>query len=92
MSAYVGKPGEKVVQLSKCDGSPSNVAILVEGPRRGATIHRQDGQPPNACPSLRRFIEHGIGVNPRFPHSPCSTLGERPEQAHAQKSAEVAKP
>lgn len=68
----------KVVQLSRCDGSPSNIAIVVEGPFSGSTIKREDGQPANCCPRLRSHIEDGIGTNPMFPHSPCSIEASAP--------------
>jgi hypothetical protein len=57
-----------VCQLSKCDGSPSNVAIALGGKKRGSILHRQDG-PKNCCPILLRYICLGVGENPTFPHA-----------------------
>lgn len=61
--------GPKVVQLSRCDGVPSNVAIIVEGPKKGSIAHRQDG-PMNCCPQLLRNIWNGDVPSPTFPHTP----------------------
>lgn len=58
----------KVCQLSKCDGSPSNVAIMLGGPNRGSILHRQDG-PKNCCPVLLKYIWLGEGRSPTFPHA-----------------------
>jgi hypothetical protein len=54
----------KVCQLSKCDGSPSNVAMEIE---TGTVLHRKDG-PKNCCPVLLKFLYQGSGEPPSFPH------------------------
>ncbi len=63
------KKNAKVCQLSKCDGSLSNVAIALDGPERGSILHRQDG-PKNCCPVLLKHIWLGVGESPTFPHAP----------------------
>lgn len=62
------KKNAPVVQLAKCDGSPSNVAIALGGTERGSVLHRQDG-PKNCCPVLLKHVWLGVGESPTFPHA-----------------------
>jgi hypothetical protein len=60
-------PNSKVVQIAKCDGTFSNVGILVECAEGGSLAHRQDG-PMNCCPQALRNICLGDVPWPSFPH------------------------
>jgi hypothetical protein len=66
------KGSTKVVHLSKCDGSPSNVGILLESGMRGSII-RRGKEELNCCPILLRHIWLGGVGSPSFPHAEHSS-------------------
>lgn len=76
MCSVIGNP--KVVQLSKCDGSLSNQAIIAEGPQGGSLVQRMDGVTGNACPTLLASILNGTPAPAHFPHPACQNRPSSP--------------
>ena len=85
MNESIAPGNSSVVVISKCDGTPSNTAILIGGTNKGATVVRQENGPntvSNACPTMLRYIEHGDVPAPLcFPHRECDPPGNDPKAA-----------
>jgi len=68
-ATHCAKGSTKVIHLSKCDGTPSDVGIMLGGRDKGSIITRGD-RTLNCCPILLRNIWLGDVESPSFPHSP----------------------